>query len=235
MARLSTVKVGAWLVCRYPARVTSVERPQRPAYGEGRSALLAAVIRVVAREGLRGLTYRAVAKEANVTHGLVTHHFGARDVMIEEALAFVAGESLGPSSLEPGTGRITDYARDLGRQVSDNPEAPAFEYELLLEASRRKELEGQVRGLWKTYIDAAQRELERIGFDRDPALARLLFAAVDGLVLQQLMTGKSGATNAAVDRLHEMLEALLQARGVSQPTESVDGLASSTARGMRER
>ncbi|MDW6064630.1 TetR family transcriptional regulator [Streptomyces sp. FXJ1.4098] len=28
--------------------------------------------------GLRRLTYRAVAEEAGVTHGLVVHHFGSR-------------------------------------------------------------------------------------------------------------------------------------------------------------
>jgi DNA-binding transcriptional regulator YbjK len=36
----------------------------KPRYGEGRRALLDAAIRVVARQGLRGLTYRAVGKEA---------------------------------------------------------------------------------------------------------------------------------------------------------------------------
>ncbi|WP_416979825.1 TetR family transcriptional regulator [Streptomyces sp. T028] len=48
----------------------------RLGYGEGRDALLIAAVRVVARDGLRKLTYRAVAAEAGVTHGLVAHHFG---------------------------------------------------------------------------------------------------------------------------------------------------------------
>lgn len=192
------------------------ERSGRPGYGEGRSALLAAVIRIVARDGLRGLTYRAVAQEANVTHGLVSHHFGTRNAMIEAALAFVASESIGPSSLEPGHGEIEDYARDLGRQVAEDPNGPAFEYELLLEASRREELRDQVRELWNTYIAAAQRELSRIGFTDDPALARLVFAVVDGLVLQQLLMDKPSETDAAVGRLHEMLHALRSARAAAE-------------------
>jgi AcrR family transcriptional regulator len=51
-------------------------RRTRPARGDGRRALLEAVVRVVARHGLDALTYRAVAKEAGVTHGLVSYHFG---------------------------------------------------------------------------------------------------------------------------------------------------------------
>ncbi len=62
--------------------------PQReaPRYGEGRSALLAAAVHVGATRGLRHLTYRSVAAEAGVAPGLVAHHFGTRDALIEEAL-----------------------------------------------------------------------------------------------------------------------------------------------------
>jgi AcrR family transcriptional regulator len=58
----------------------------RPGYGEGRTALLDAAISVVSDRGLRGLTIRSVASEAGVTHGLVRHHFGSRDALIEATL-----------------------------------------------------------------------------------------------------------------------------------------------------
>ena len=67
-------------------------------YGTGREALLDAAVRVVARGGLRRLTYRAVAQEAGVTHGLVVHHFGSRDALIEEALAHAVRQSLSSSA-----------------------------------------------------------------------------------------------------------------------------------------
>src|SRR3712207_8439845 len=57
-----------------------------PGYGEGRRALLAAAVHVVATRGLRHLTYRSVAQEAGVAHGLVAHHFGTRDALLEAAL-----------------------------------------------------------------------------------------------------------------------------------------------------
>jgi AcrR family transcriptional regulator len=196
-------------------------RPRRRMnYGEGRQALLDAAVRVVARGGLRGLTYRAVAQEAGTTHGLVVHHFGSRDALIEEALAHSVRTSLNISSLEPGTGKVTDFAAGVSGLVSDDPDLEAFQYELLLEARRRPELLPHLRTLYDEYFDATGRELSRIlpgGADRP--LARLVFAALDGLVLHQLVFGGPGTTDAAVDELRTLLR-LLAAHG---PTDGEAG------------
>jgi len=118
---------------------TSAETPEdrsprrRMNYGEGREALLNAAVRVVARGGLRKLTYRAVAEEAGTTHGLVVHHFGSRDALVEEALAHSIRTSLNISALEPGTGNTADFAAGVSDMVTGNPDLEAFQYELLLE------------------------------------------------------------------------------------------------------
>ncbi|MFF4586005.1 TetR/AcrR family transcriptional regulator [Streptomyces sp. NPDC001388] len=182
-------------------------------YGEGREALLNAAVRVVARGGLRKLTYRAVAEEAGVTHGLVVHHFGSRDALIEEALAHTIRTSLSISSLEPGTGKVTDFSSGLSEMVTADPGTQAFQYELLLEARRRPELLPQIRTLYDQYFDATQRELGRMlpaGADR--ALTRLVFAALDGLVLHQLVLGEPEITDAALEELRSLLK-LLDADG----------------------
>lgn len=184
------------------------ETRSRPAYGDGRQALLDAAIRVVASKGLRGLTLRAVAAEAGVTHGLVRHHFGSRDALIEETMLHAAHVSIDASSLEPKTGAIDDMAAGLGEMVADQVEIQAFQYELLLEARRRPELLGDVREMYDEYIDATRRELERAGFGDDPDLARVTFAALDGLVLQQVVFGGADRTERAVERLHAMLATL---------------------------
>ncbi|MFF6782831.1 TetR family transcriptional regulator [Streptomyces sp. NPDC012510] len=189
-------------------------RPRkRLQYGEGREALLNAAVRVVARGGLRRLTYRAVAEEAGVTHGLVVHHFGSRDALIEEALAHTIRTSLSTSSLEPGTGRVSDFSTGLSEMVTADPDTQAFQYELLLESRRRPELLPQIRELYDEYFDAAQRELGRMlpaGADR--ALTRLVFAALDGLVLHQLVLGEPEVTEAALEELRSLLR-LLHADG----------------------
>ncbi|MET7730346.1 TetR family transcriptional regulator [Streptomyces sp. NPDC005402] len=186
---------------------------KRVHYGEGREALLNAAVRVVARGGLRRLTYRAVAEEAGVTHGLVVHHFGSRDALIEETLAHTIRTSLNTSALEPGTGKVADFSSGVSEMVTADPDKQAFQYELLLESRRRPELLPQIRALYDEYFDATRRELNRMlpaGADR--ALARLVFAALDGLVLHQLVLGEPEVTDAAIEELRTLLR-LLDADG----------------------
>ncbi|MFE3852439.1 TetR/AcrR family transcriptional regulator [Streptomyces griseorubiginosus] len=182
---------------------------KRVHYGEGREALLSAAVRVVARGGLRRLTYRAVAQEAGVTHGLVVHHFGSRDALIEETLAHTIRTSMDTSALEPGTGKVADFSSGVSEMVTADPDKQAFQYELLLESRRRPELLPQLRALYDEYFDATHRELNRMlpaGADR--ALSRLVFAALDGLVLHQLVLGEPEVTDAAIEELRTLLRLL---------------------------
>ncbi len=72
-------------------RLPSMPNPGRSRrYGDGREALLAAVVHVVADRGLRGLTYRAVAEHAGVNNTLISHHFGSRDALLEAAMEWAS-------------------------------------------------------------------------------------------------------------------------------------------------
>ncbi|UFW46881.1 MULTISPECIES: TetR/AcrR family transcriptional regulator [Bradyrhizobium] len=84
---------------RAPGRTTSTaaSRPaRRPAsaktdtpyhHGALREALLQAAERVLERDGLGGLTLRAVAREAGVSHAAPTHHFGDLTGLVSELAA----------------------------------------------------------------------------------------------------------------------------------------------------
>ncbi|WP_324786031.1 TetR/AcrR family transcriptional regulator [Streptomyces sp. H51] len=190
----------------------SRSRKKRLGYGEGREALLKAAVRVVARRGLRHLTYRAVAEEAGVTHGLVVHHFGSRDALVEESLAYAVRVSLSSSLLEPGTGRPEDFVTGVPEMVEQDADGQAYQYELLLEARRRPELLPRVRERYDEYFEASRRELARILPDgASPAFNRLVFAALDGLVLHQLTgLGDRADTEAALAELRSLLSTLAQ-------------------------
>lgn len=98
MARLSrenrTSRPAARL--RKPAKVAA-ERPagrRRRASGETpyhhgdlHGALLQAAERVLERDGIAGLTLRAVAREAGVSHAAPTHHFGDLTGLLSELAA----------------------------------------------------------------------------------------------------------------------------------------------------
>jgi AcrR family transcriptional regulator len=96
MARTSReTKVNRPAARRRPARAAT-ERPtarRRPAgetpyhHGDLHDALLAAAERVLERDGLPGLTLRAVAREAGVSHAAPTHHFGDLTGLLSELAA----------------------------------------------------------------------------------------------------------------------------------------------------
>src|SRR5438132_6208668 len=56
-------------------------------HGALRDALLEAAERVLERDGLAGLTLRAVAREAGVSHAAPTHHFGDLTGLLSELAA----------------------------------------------------------------------------------------------------------------------------------------------------
>jgi AcrR family transcriptional regulator len=62
---------------------------QEAPYHQGalRDALLQAAERVLERDGLAGLTLRAVAREAGVSHAAPTHHFGDLTGLVSELAA----------------------------------------------------------------------------------------------------------------------------------------------------
>jgi AcrR family transcriptional regulator len=179
-----------------------------PGYGEGRRALLAAAVHVVATRGLRHLTYRSVAQEAGVAHGLVAHHFGTRGALLEAALEFSLANSVDSISAEPGSGDLDALFAGVVEMVQANPDDQAFQYELILEARRRPELRPHVEQVYATYRQALRTELEAAGIAADDALVHLVFAAVDGLVFQQVCLEDPAAARAGVERLRALLRPL---------------------------
>ncbi len=186
----------------------------RPRYGEGREALLRAAIRVVAEAGLRNLTYRSVAREAGVTHGLVAHHFGSRDALLEEALRYSLDLSLDASRMLPTTGRLEDVADGLADMAAEDPDLQAFQFELILESRRRPELRPHVDALYAGYRDYTRRTMRSVGVT-DPAVSDLAFAAMDGLVFQQLASGDAEATRRGLRTLRDLLRAASATSGSS--------------------
>ena len=113
---------------RRPAKVTA-ERPavrRRRAsgdtpyhHGDLHEALLQAAERVLERDGVAGLTLRAVAREAGVSHAAPTHHFGDLTGLVSELAAIgfrqfnaamvAAGAAGGPSLMEKAMARAKAY------------------------------------------------------------------------------------------------------------------------------
>lgn len=190
------------------ASSTHTHRRSSPAIGrgEGREAICRALPRVVARDGFDGVTYRSVAAEAGVTHGLVSYHFKTRDAMIHEALKWAVEHTLEAAHLTASTG-LDDFASDVPQALDESPEEAVFQFELLLRALRSPDLREDVRKSYDDYVAAISKSLAAIGID-DEATARVVFAALDGLALQHFLYDEPGRTEGALSALRRLLAPL---------------------------
>ena len=120
--------------------------------GEGRDALCAALTRIVARDGLDGVTFRSVAAEAGVTHGLASYHFGNRETMIIEALPGRCASRSSAAAWARTPRRWTSSPPTSRRSMAEEPQEAVFQFQLALEAQRRPELLAQVQATYDDYI-----------------------------------------------------------------------------------
>ncbi|MFE4541161.1 TetR/AcrR family transcriptional regulator [Arthrobacter sp. NPDC056727] len=188
---------------------------QRLPYGDGRDALMAAVVDVVAEKGLRGLTYRSVAGRAGVNHTLITHHFGSIEGLLAATLEWAVQRSID----ETGLARVADFdeqfADALLDSVSAEPELQLFQFEMLLEARRQPELRALLDRLYGNYISTVESALRARSLDTDEELSRAVFAALDGLMLQFLTFGNPAKIRAAVIQVGRLLERSATASGAN--------------------
>jgi AcrR family transcriptional regulator len=75
-------------------------------HGALRDALLQAAERVLERDGLSGLTLRAVAREAGVSHAAPTHHFGDLTGLVSELAAIGFRQFNAAMSAASGTSTV---------------------------------------------------------------------------------------------------------------------------------
>jgi DNA-binding transcriptional regulator YbjK len=169
--------------------------PRRPVQSRGvarRQALLDAAVKLLAREGARALTHRAVAQEAGTTHGAPRYYFKTRGELLDEALRQIAERQVGeveallrgPSPAD-GDGKVARLARFICASVTDDRDAAMARYELFLEAARRPQLRPALDAWGDAYVRLFASELTAGA--RDPRTdAELLLNLLNGLILRQL-------------------------------------------------
>jgi AcrR family transcriptional regulator len=189
--------------------MSDAPRHLRPVQSAGREALLDATARVVAREGLRGFTYRAVGSESGTTHGLVSYHFGTRENLLVEAAKRAGHETIVGFPLQQTGTTIREFAIGLPALAAEQADRHAFMFELAVEARRNSAIRPEMLAQYSRFRAATGDALDRLGIhDSSGALARLVFAAIDGLALQQLLDDDAAASELAIRKLQELLAPL---------------------------
>ncbi|WP_067543267.1 TetR/AcrR family transcriptional regulator [Nocardia crassostreae] len=160
---------------------------------ERRNALLDGAIEVLARDGARGLTFRAVDKEAAVPAGTASNYFANRDdLMVQVGNRYY--ERLIPSEATMAQVTIGDRSRakivELMTEVVDRVATFRTGYlaqlQLRLEATRRPELQTLLTQRVRADIDFNIRNHLDSGLPGDEETVLLLYLALNWLILERL-------------------------------------------------
>ncbi|EME99953.1 TetR family transcriptional regulator [Streptomyces mobaraensis NBRC 13819 = DSM 40847] len=158
-----------------------------------RAALVDAAIEVLAREGARGLTFRAVDGEAGVPAGTASNYFAGRDQLLTQAGARVY-ERLQPDEAtiarQRAAGRdretYTELMRELVGRVASFRTGYLALLELRLEATRRPELREVLTERVRADLDANLAYHAASGLPGDAMAVKLLIATLNWLIVEQL-------------------------------------------------
>ncbi|MFE2358518.1 TetR/AcrR family transcriptional regulator [Streptomyces parvulus] len=172
-----------------------------------RAALVDAAIEVLAAQGARGLTFRAVDGEAAVPAGTASNYFTNRDDLLTQTGARVY-ERLHPDEATIARQRAAGNNRDtyvkLMRELVDRVSSFRSGYlallELRLEATRRPGLRAVLTERIREDVDANVAYHEGSGLPGDAMAVKLLYLALNWLIVEQL-TLPDVFTEAERDRL----------------------------------
>ncbi|MEU2923678.1 TetR family transcriptional regulator [Streptomyces sp. NPDC007251] len=158
-----------------------------------RTALLDAAIEVLAREGSRGLTLRAVDKEAAVPTGTASNYFAHRTDMLSqvmrrtrERLTPDPAELAGTLDAEPSHEMVRTLMLQLVDRMRRDRSSHLAMLELRLEATRRPELHAELARFFTAELDANIDFHLGHGLPGDRTGVVVLYLAMLGLIVDDL-------------------------------------------------
>jgi DNA-binding transcriptional regulator YbjK len=160
---------------------------------ERRAALVDAGIAVLAREGARGLTFRAVDAEADVPTGTASNYFTGRDDLLRQIdarlhIRLAPDPEVMAGLLQSARDRalVTALMRDLmGRAVRDRTGYLAL-LEMRLEATRRPELRASFTTSVRGDLEQGMEFHREAGLPGGDETVTVLYLAMLGLILEHL-------------------------------------------------
>ncbi len=167
-----------------------------------RADILAATLRVIAREGLAETTTRKIAAEAEVNQATLRYYFGSKDELlfaVLQEMMHMTGEVVqaGISSSNELNKAIAESIRAFWQHVEEAPELQVMQYELTLYALRHPESAWLAKQQYDGYSALVETLLaQNFATAGQPCaisfaeLARFVIAGLDGLILQFISNGR---------------------------------------------
>ncbi|WP_406863068.1 TetR family transcriptional regulator [Streptomyces sp. HUAS MG47] len=176
-----------------------------------RAALLDAAIEVLADEGARGLTFRAVDARAAVPTGTASNYFTDRDQLLSQVAERIfvrltpeAGSVDTAMAPEPSRELVVELMQWMARRLTAQRSCYLGLFELRLEATRRPDLRARLTEVLKSDLDANIRLHLTAHMPGDADTVRLLYFALTGLLMDHL-TVPGMHDERALDSIIEMV------------------------------
>ncbi|MBW5483872.1 TetR/AcrR family transcriptional regulator [Streptomyces bambusae] len=155
---------------------------------ERRTALLDAAIEVLAREGSRGLTLRAVDAEAGVPTGTASNYFRNREQLLVQILHRTRERLVPDEATLTGPFDTAALLRDLVARMRRERSVHIAMLELRLEGTRRPELQAELAAFHGAELSENIRWHQDAGLPGDRHEIVLLYLAMLGLIVDDLTT-----------------------------------------------
>lgn len=182
---------------------------------ETRARLVDAAIQIASTQGLDKVTYRSVTAEAGLSHSLVRFYFGTREALVTAALeraAYLDSMEGDFNSLD-----VETFASHVVESISSNNARGMLQFDNLLRAVRSGEGVNRVVALYDFYQQQVSCTLRNLGIpDPDGSVAALVFAALDGIVLQHSVYGSNDRTDRVLECLRDVLRLLEESASTRQ-------------------
>jgi DNA-binding transcriptional regulator YbjK len=180
--------------------------------------LMEATLRIIGRKGLEGVTHRAVAAEAKMSVGALTHHFASRDILVDAALAFALSREVGrlrvlAFSLQGKAFAVEGWIDELvnwyAQELKTQPEIHIACYEAFLAAARNARHRAVVVEWFDTWRQSAELALRAAGSSEPRHHAELFVSALIGILMQQLAAPRRDFRQAAKASLSTLVSGLI--------------------------
>jgi DNA-binding transcriptional regulator YbjK len=205
----------------YVLLTVNVTREMEQTTSERERPLMEATLRIIGRSGLDGVTHRAVAAEAGMSLGAVTHHFETRDGLVDAALRFALTREVGrlralALSLQSQAFDVEAWIEQLvswySKELKTRAETHIACYEAFLAAARSARRRPIVHEWFETWRHSAELALRAAGSPEPRRHAELFVAALIGIVWQQLAVPRRNFRHEAKAALVQLVRDLIAKR-----------------------